>query len=394
MSDKNKKQIVFIEPKATINAYRIAQSLKVTKKYETILICFSKVDRDFYSKAYDKILVLELSHKIDKNFPKIAIHFLKKIFGKEGRILIKKLKEMKPYMFQITGPDLFSLMAIFLLKKNIPKVYYANDLWGVEKRRFLFKKYGFKGDFQRICERICFSKVNGILNKHSLGQFGLLDYEISIPKMTSFSYCLDEWTFLPQKKKNKEIHLVYGGSPFPSWGENLSFLEIVKIITSQKIHLHSYGPCTNKNDDPILIKESKKNKYYHFHNKVSPYDLNKEMSKYNFGIFPEFWNSKQVTSNPGIVKTEIPTKMMNYIESGIPIITSEQNEGMIDTIEKFGIGLKINLEDLRKLKQIMKKIDYEKMQRNIKAFQEKFKWSEGIKEIESFYEKVIKNKDN
>lgn len=388
----DKKQIVFIEPKATINAYRIARSLRLTKRYETILICFSKIDRDFYSKAYNKILILELSHKIDKDFPKTVVHFFKKIFGKDGRSLIKEIKEMKPYIFQITGPDLFILLILFLLKKNIPKVYYANDLWGVEKRSFLFKKYGLKGEFQRFCERICFRKVNGILNKHAPEQFELLDFEINIPKIALFSYCLDEWTFPPKKKKSREIHIGYGGSPFPSWGENVSFLEIVKIITSQKIHLHSYGPCTNKNDDPILIQESKKNKYYHFHNKVSPYNLNKEMSAYHFGIFPEFWNSKQVNSNPGIVKTEIPTKMMNYIEAGIPIISSEQNEGMIDTIEKFGIGFKINLEDLKRLRQIIEKIDYEKLQKNIKSFQEKFRWSKGVKDIEQFYEKIIKIK--
>jgi glycosyltransferase involved in cell wall biosynthesis len=394
MPNENKKQIVFIEPKPTVNLYRIARSLKLTEKYETILVCFSEVDRKFFGKAYDKVLILELNHKMDHKFLITFINLLRKISSREGKSFFKKIREMKPYIFQITGPDLFSLMAISNLKKNIPKIYYANDIWGVEKRNSLFKKFGIKGEFQKICERICFKMVDGILNKHSPGQYELLSYDIVIPKMSLSPYPLDEWIFPTKKKKNKEIHIVYGGSPsYLSRKNNISFLKIIKIITSQKIHFHTYGPCSNDKDNLILIQESKDNKYYHLHKKVTPYDLNKEMSEYNFSIFPEFWASSEIESNPGVVKTEMSTRMTNYIEAGLPIIISTQQEYIKNIIEKHGIGFSINLRDLKNIRKILEQKDYNELQKNIKKFQEEFKWSKKIKEIESFYNKVIKLKN-
>ena len=108
-----KKQIVFIEPKPTVYAYKIARTLKLTGKYETVLVCFSDVDKNLFSKAYDKFLILELSHKI--NF-KDFFDFFRKIFSKEGRAFFREIKKMRPYIFQITGPDLFSLMIMPFLK--------------------------------------------------------------------------------------------------------------------------------------------------------------------------------------------------------------------------------------------------------------------------------------
>ena len=386
----NKKQIVFIEPKATVNTYRIARTLKLTGKYETALFCFSKVDKSFFEKAYDKIFILEISHKLRiKNL----INFAQKSLSKTGKRFFKKMERTNPHIFQITGPDLFSLMAILFLKKDATKIYYANDLWGADKRNFFFtKKYWVKGEFQKLCEKISFKMIDGVINKHAYKQFTLLNYDVPTPKMSLPPICLDEWTIPPKKKKNKEIHIAYGGSPFPSWGKNISFLEIVKIITSQKIYLHSYGPCTDGKDNPILIKESEKNKYYKFHERVNPNNLNKELSKYDYGIFPEFWEPSEVDSNPGIVKTGMGTKMTNYIEAGLPIIISKQDEYMAKIVEKYNIGFSIDFGDLKNLRKIIEQKDYRQLQKNVKKFQEEFKWSKKIKDIEKFYEKVIKTK--
>lgn len=392
MLKKNKKQIVFIEPSATVNTYRIARSLKLTDKYQTTLICFCDLDKEFFGKAYDKILVLELSHKI--RF-KSLIGSFKNILSKKGREFFKKIKKIKPYIFQITGPDLFSLMTLFLLKNNkSPKIYYSNDMWGVEERSALFKRFGLKGEFQRICEKMCFKRVDGVLNKHSLKQFELLDYVVNAPKMAVLPYPLDDWIFHLKQKKGKEMHIAYGGNPFPTWNNNLvSFLEIIKIITSQKIHFHSYGPCADAKDNYLLKQESKKNKYYHFHEKVNPYILNREMTTYDYGILPDFREESEVEKNPGILKTENATRVTNYLEAGLPIITSSQNEYILSIINKNKIGFSINREDLQNLRKIIERKDYKQLQKNVKKFQEEFKLSKKIKEIEKFYEKIRKIKN-
>ena len=91
-----KKQIVFVEHPITTYTYKIARSLKLTGEYETVLITFSEVNKDFFSKAYDKIIVFELSHKI--NFKGI-LQSTKKIMSREFRDFLKKIPAMALNIF-------------------------------------------------------------------------------------------------------------------------------------------------------------------------------------------------------------------------------------------------------------------------------------------------------
>lgn len=382
-----KKQIVFIEPKATVNSYRIARSLKLTERYETILFCFAKVDKDFYKKAYDKIFVLELDHKFRLNN---LISLFKKLLSPEKKEFFNEMKKIEPYLFQISGPDLFALISLLHLKKEIPKVYYSNDTWGVAKRWLLFKKFGLKGEFQRICEKICFKKVDGVLNKSSIKQFELLNYKVNVPKMALPPSPFDEFIFY-SKNKNKEINLVHGGNPNPSIKKRINFLEIIRGVTSQKIYFHTYGPCVVEKDDMVYREEAKKNKYYCPHEKVSPYQLNEEMSKYSFGSLLDFWDETEFKKNPAMVNTDMGSKMINYIEAGLPMIVSDQMEYIAEIVNKHGLGFVINAKDLKNLREIIEKQDYPQLKRNIKKFQEEFKMSKAIKEIENFYKRVAEN---
>ena len=381
-----KKQIVFIEPKPTVYNYRIARSLK-EEGYPTTLISFSELNKDFFKEAYDEIKVLELSHKMRfKDF----IDLLKKMLGGRIKTFFEDIKKMKPYLFQITGPDLFSLMAIHLLRKNYPKIYYSNDIWSTDKRNFFFTKmFWAKGEFQKIFEKISFRKVDGILNKKSIGEFELMNYKVRTQKMALPPACLDAWTFPPKKKKEKEIHICYAGSPNPVGGEIISFINIIKIITTQKIHFHTYGPCLNEKDNRVFIQEAKRNKFYHKHDKLTPYELNKEMSNYDYGILPEFIEQKIVESNPTLTKTQLCSRMINYFEAGIPVLVNQQHEYMARIVKKYGLGFEIIPKDLKELKTILKQKNYSLFQKNIKKFQGEFKWSRKIVGVEKFYEKII-----
>ncbi len=389
---KGKKQIVFIEPKPTVFIYRIARSLRLTKRYETILISFSEVDKDFFGKAYDEIRIFELSHKLKfKNL----VNLSKKMLSGKVKDFLEQIKKMKPYLFQITGPDLFSLMAVSSLKENkSPKIYYSNDLWSTDKRNFLFTKdFWIKGEVQKFCEKKCFKRADGALNKMSLEDFEFLKYNVDIPKMALPPGCLDEWTFLPKKKKNKEIHIVYGASPNVVGGEKISLMETIKTITSQGIYFHTYGSCSKEKDNQMFNKESKENKYYLNHKKVTPYKLNEEMSEYNYGIFADFFEQSKVDSNPGLLRTQLGSRMVNYIESGLPVIINRQFEYMVKIIEKYGLGFSINVEDVKNLRKIIEQKNYSQFQKNIKKFQEEFKLSKKIKDIEEFYDKIVEMKN-
>jgi hypothetical protein len=386
----NKKQIVFIEPLPNVSMYRLARSLRLTGKYETILFSFSKVDKEFFSKAYDKIFVLELSHHLKvKNLFDLS----KKMLNGEVKTFLTQIENMNPYLFHITGPDSFSLMTLNFIKNNLcSKIYYSNDLWGSDARNFFFtKNFWIKGESLKFCENRCFRLVNGALHKMSLEEFEYLKYNVNLPKITLPLGCLDEWTFLPKQKKDKEIHIAYGGSPNVIGDESISFMEIIKTITLQGIHFHTYGPCLNEKTDQIFNKESKKNKYYFNHKKVTPYKLNEEISHYTYGILLSFFEQSKADSNPAIVKTQLSSRMVNYIEAGLPIIVNRQCQYMTEIIEKNNIGFSIGVGDLKNLKKIIEQKDYPQFQKNVKKFQKEFRWSKKIKDIEEFYEKVIKN---
>ena len=381
-----------IEPKPTVMMYRIARSLKLKREYETVLVTLSKIDKEFYSEAYDKLLILELSHKVDRKVFKTLLDFFRKVLSRKGRNFLKEVKEMKPYMFSITGPDLFSLMLMSFLNKS-PRIYYANDLWSRDFRNFFFtKEFWIKGEVQKFCEKICFKMVDGIINKKSIKDFELFKHNIKVPKMGLFPNCLDDWIFPPKKKKDKEIHIVFGGSPQTIWkGEN-RYIKAIKEITAQKIYFHTYGRVADREDDMFFTKESKDNKYYCLHERVKPNELNKEMSRYTYGIFPPFEDLDENLLNEQ--KLLMAGKMVNYLEAGLPVIMDKECTHMINNItDKHGVGFNVGTEDLKNLRKILEKKDYKTLQRNIKKFQEEFKWSKKIKEIENFYEKIISAKD-
>ena len=173
----------------------------------------------------------------------------------------------------------------------------------------------------------------------------------------------------------------------------MSHLKIIKIITSQKIHFHTYGPCFDEKANQMFVKESRKNKYYHSHGLVKPNVLNKEMSKYNYGIFLFFMDPAKKSLFPELAKPMLNAKMINYLESGLPIIINRKWEHMGKIIEKHNVGFGIDVEDLKNLRKIIEQKDYSQFQENIKKFQKEFRLSKKIKEVEEFYETIIRMKN-
>ena len=380
-----KKQIVFIEAKPTVYTYKLARTLKLSGKYETVLVCFSEIDKDFYSKAYDEFHILEWSHKPNfKNF----VDFFRKIFGKKGRAFFRKIKKMKPYVFQITGPDLFSLIMMYFLRKNkSPKIYFAYDIWGLDKRNFLFMKNpGIRGCFQKIFERICFKIADGVLHKGRPGELKLLDYNINLPDLSFVPGCLDEWICpVKNRKQDRKIRLVYAGGPWSSQGGISPFSNIIGSIAPQKIYLDAFGSFFDKKEEELFYKKIKKNEYFSLNKKERADKLNKKLSEYNYGIILHFYDSSvsSLTS-----EKEMANRLFNYIEAGIPIIINKQLKFMANIVDNNQIGFCIDYKDLKNLKEILLKQDYKKMRKNMIKAREKFRLSKMIKDLEKFYEEV------
>ena len=381
-----KKQIVFVEHPNTTYTYKIARTLKLTGRYETVLITFSKVDKVFFNKAYDKIYEFELSHKA--NFKNIFT-FIKRILNKDFRKFIKDIRKLNPYLFQITGPDLFNTIVMFILKDK-PKIYFAYDIWAFNGKSFKYKKNQIKEFCQNRFEKMSFKKADGILHKSVPKSLSLLDYLINKPILAPGLLCLDEFVIPPkEKQKNKELNIVYAGGPEAECAWRASFLKLIKNITSQKIHVHTYGPCLDSKDNKRFIEEAKNNSYFHMHDRINAEDLKKEISNYDYGFVHAFLNDSRL--DPRLKLTSLAHKMFDYIEVGIPIILGGSCKFVSEMIKENNIGVCVSYDDIKNLKQILNKIDYKAMQKTIKISQDKNKMSKKIKGFERFYELVVGN---
>lgn len=387
-----KEQIVFIEYFPMIHTLKMAKGLRDTGRYETILIAFNKFDKEFFKMGYDKIINLDVSQRPN---PKNLLYFLKTSFSKERARFFAEIKALNPYIVQITGLGVFSFLSNFLINKNIPRVYYAYDIMAFcdmkrNKNRSI-RKYNLSY-FPKILKRLekyYFKTFNGILHKGSKNELSLLDYSIDSPDLFLTPSCLEEWTHTPKKKSMKEIHIVYAGNPL---NEDIfyayPFRNIMKEITKQKINLHTYGK--NYLYDNYFLKEDKDNSYFHYHDKVSPKELNKTISNYNYGLISDFYNG---FINPLWPKTSISHKISNYLEAGLPIIISKEYRSAADFIKKYKLGICIDYEDIKRLREILHNINYKKLQENVEKAQRELSIGNLTKKLECFYKEIVERNE-
>ena len=387
VNSQRKKQIVFVELAPSIPIFKIARSLRLTGKYETVLISFSKVDQDFIKKGFDKTIIFEM-----KNIDSIAgiTSFIKQIFKPEARKFLEKTKRLKPYLVQFTGPNVLTMFSMYLFRKT-PRVYYAYDIWKFYDKKFSLKKNsGIMQFFHKFIERAHFKIADGILHKGPPGELDLLNYKVDALDLSFIPYCLDEWIYAPKKReRHKEWHLVFAGGPWISWEGHISFLKIMEIITSQKIYFHLY--CPYDIDMGVYKKIEKTNEYFNLHKGENPENLNKKIFKYDYGILFDFYDTSIV--NVSWSKTTMANKIFNYVEAGLPVITNKQLEFMCEIIEENNMGIMIkDFKDLKNLRKILEKQNYEQLQKNVHKAQEKFKLSKNIEKLERFYEEVVEVK--
>lgn len=385
-----KKQIVFVEYVPNMINVKIAKVLKATGNYETVLVSFSKIDKEKYKDIFDKFFVFELSHKVNlRNLQLI----LKRLYSREGKEFIRSIRNLNPYLFQITGPDLYTLIFMYLTKKR-PKIYFAYDIWGFYGKKFSIKDLGIKEFFQKFFEKICFRKADGILHKGPKDEINLLRYKPKVPDLALLPGCLDEWNQKINPKKNTkktDLHVVHASYPPKNSIIHVPFLTTIRKITSQGIHVHTYGKCPEKKENEIYFNEEKINKYFHFHGGVDVNDLTKEISKYDYGIILDYHFEDII--NPSHLKTTMGNRLFDYISAGIPTICFNQSEFFSDIIRDNNIGFSIDYKDLERFKEILLNADYKKMRRDIKKAQENFSLNRKlIKKLEKFYDVVVINK--
>lgn len=400
----NKRQILFIETDPLDHLAKIAKVLK-ERGYETISLCLMKASskQKFIDESYDNMINIDLNFfRINfKNLPKIAYSFFAK-----GKNIIRAyitIKKIKPYIvITRSTPNLLCVISKFIFRKY-PIIYYPYDIRSDGYKDLEeIKKAGVK-NYEIKCERYCFEKLDGILHKGEDNELNELNtkilgenIKIKAPIFHILPYCMKELIVPINKnklsKKDGSLHLVYTGCIFDDKrGE--SFFESIEEILKRKIHLHIYmkhGSITRQEWEKLCgtkYEKFKDNEFYHFHDEMDQESLTKEISKYDYAIWLGRYGEPTITEKKGM-----GNKFSTYLEAGLPAISFRSYKYISDLGEKYETGIGITFNQIKDLKEMLKKIDYNKMIKNIEKTRSELEIRRHIPNLEKYFEKVIEYK--
>lgn len=397
---ESKKKLLFFETDPSDMCAKIAIGLR-EKGWETSLLTLmerSPAKSDFYRAAYKEIDSLGAKFfRINlKSAPKIFIHLYKNV----RKILTAylKIKKMKLDMVIFRAPP--NWVGVIMKKtlfRNCPMIYFPYDIRSDAYDTLdEIKKAGVNG-FEIKSEKYCFEKMDGIVHKGAFNEIAELNknilenVKVTCPVFHFLPYTMQELIVPLNKnkisKKDKEIHLVYAGCV----PESKTLAPNIEEILKQKIHIHLYLKQANLSREELLktlwVEHElfKNNPYYHLHDELPQHELTKELSKYDYGTWLGYYDSNAKTITKGM-----GNKFSTYIEAGIPLIQFENHKYIASLTKKYGTGIIINFEDVKKLKKILKNTNYNRLIKNILSARKKLELRNNIEQIEEFLVSVQK----
>ena len=123
------------------------------------------------------------------------------------------------------------------------------------------------------------------------------------------------------------------------------------------------------------------------HETVHQSKLAEELSQYDFGLIPFFF--KDTIHSWEKFKYSTSLKLFNYVEAGIPVISTKDIVFQSWIVERYGMGITINKTDVPNLKSIIEKIDYSLLLKNISENRPKISLSRHLPRLLKFYEKIV-----
>ena len=399
-----KKQIIFVEAFPTIMVYKIAKIFR-KKGYETILIRLleiTKDDEDFKKDAYDKIIALNLNaFKFHlKNIPKIFFSLIKKI--KDLTVSFIEISKLKPYVIIGRANPSWPIALIKILFKKIPLIYFPYDI-----RFYLYansKMAMKKGDipnFEIKAERYCFKNVDGIIHKGDPNELAPLERKMLsenskiCPNKINFQpYCFQEFIAPINKnklsKKDGKIHLAFLGA-----GISRMIFKTYEKLIAQKIHIHAYSRQLTLEDNskyaflrgyPKLLNS----KYFHFHEPLNPKDVIKDVSKYDFGLYPIIISPED---RGFLLNSCTGNKFSSYLEAGLPMIYSPVYKVVDNILKKYDADISVDdMKGILLLKKRLKRLDYKKFEKKIIKLRKDYTMEKQFPRLEKFIKKVVEEK--
>lgn len=369
--DKKKKNIVYLGGNLPPRIARIIKWHKRKEDFNAILVCHKDGYRDKYANPSIDHLIL----------------FRNKWHLKR---ILKQLQNI--YLIHSFGPKSF-YPSTALKQTNIPFIYDMQDV--------LVTYYGLQPSIRWYRHELPYEKYvlencNGFVS-HSLEfQEAVRRYQIkNKPHNIFFPLCCDD--DVEKSKTGKfnadEIHVVYVGEVAGSFRDSKQFATIqfhylIEELSKQKIHLHLYAaPGTMADDINEYKNMEKQNRFVHMHQSVHQSELAAELSQYDFGLIPFFF--KDTMHDWEKFKYSTALKLFNYVEAGIPVISTKDIVFQSWIVERYGLGIAINKSEVPQLRNLLLKNDYNYFLENIKNNRPKISLSKHIGRLLRFYEEVV-----
>lgn len=377
-------KIAFVKKNPQIRILKQAWGLKKRSRYHLTLVAES-YDPNLFDKVFDEIITFGSSLN-----PKLRIRGVGRINSMLGLWQLKHILERLDVDIIHAHAEPNSIPAIAIRHAKAPVVYDAYDLTSVR----LNEKYLSEQEIRD--EKFCFENAAGIVHKGPEIDFMRAKYNIEVPTLHFQDYCVKEFIVenpLPKlSDKDGEIHIVHTGSVFrmdlpkEKYGYS-QYVEIAKMVIAQRIHFHIYPNPYQLESLPHYEELAELNPYFRMHKGLLYRDLGKEVSKYDYGWLAQDFRNTIIQDV--FYKTAIGNRLFGYLEAGLPIIASDSLEYVATIINKNGIGLMIDTDDLVNLSSKLRELDYRQLQNNVKtARRSGLSMENHIHRLEMFYQKM------
>lgn len=251
-------------------------------------------------------------------------------------------------------------------------------------------------DLEKKAQEIVYTQSNGVIIKDSpeiIDHLGA-QYGKRPNWMHFFPYTCQEFVveLAPENKfshQTGKTHIVYAGCLHnnPKWHPTPIFrstLDAIRMLTDQGIYFSIYNAMDSSGKGfEEYLDLSEKNEFFNYHFAL-PYDqLTSVLSRYDLGWF--CFDFSHALESPFFHKTTFGSKVFTYIEAGLPILVSPEQEYMCSVVEALGVGRALKFQDIENLTEILEGMDFDALSSRIAKVRKEMTWDTEIPRIIDFY---------
>jgi len=359
---KRKKKLLFVDMYPTSLAYKLLYALK--EDFDITLIILQEKTNSHLTEDYNSLGIKIHYFDVNKKKKELIKFFLK---------LIAERMKGYDYVLGKSGPSWFSYL-IFKIFNSSKKIYFPYDIF-----LFLWKNQNImRPKLGIMFEKSNLKNADFIINRCEEDETKLLrkdEVKKVNGKVIQFIPCFDDWIVPINKKKTKELSLVYlGVCPDKEIIFRIPWLDLFNRTSDLGIDQHIYPLKSVEKQE--FSKIDKKNVFYH--EPLPNKELNREISKYHYGTMISFYDKNIIDER--FLKIAFGNKLLCYLEAGLPTIVDDETIGA-EFVRKYNCGVVISEKDIPNLKKILKKQNYPELLKGVERAREKFRMSKNSKKI-------------